>query len=123
MNGFVYAVRIASNTRTTLARSTFVNSLAKFTALGSIRELKARNIESIRTLLSIAIMDGEYLGDSWMPILQCISQLGRLLFFASGVDSDDNFLNTDASSVRSTQTSVRSFISSACLFSPFLTRF
>jgi brefeldin A-inhibited guanine nucleotide-exchange protein len=106
LNGFVYAVRIASHTRTTLAKNTFVNSLAKFTALGSIRELKTRNIESIRTLLSIAIMDGENLGESWMPILQCISQLGRLLFFASGVDSDDNFLNNDSQSVTTTQTSV-----------------
>ena len=103
LNGFVYAVRVASHTDTTLARSTFVNSLAKFTALGSIRELKARNIECIRTLLSIAIMDGEKLGESWMPILQCISQLSRLLFFASGVDSDDNFLNSDAQSTKSLQ--------------------
>jgi len=110
LNGFVYAVRIASHTNTTLARSTFVNSLAKFTALGSIRELKTRNIESIRTLLSIAIMDGEHLGDSWLPILQCISQVGRLIFFASGVDSDDNFLNSDSQSVRSIQTSVRNSV-------------
>ncbi len=108
LNGFVYAVRVASHTKTTLAKNTFVNSLAKFTALGSIRELKTRNIESIRTLLSIAIMDGEHLGESWMPILQCISQLGRLLFFASGVDSDDNFLNSDTQTVATNQTSVSS---------------
>lgn len=107
LNGFVYAVRIACHTNTTLARSTFVNSLAKFTALGSIRELKTRNIESIRTLLSIAIMDGEKLGDSWMPILQCISQLSRLLVLSSGVDSDDIFLNKDAQSARSLQSTVR----------------
>jgi brefeldin A-inhibited guanine nucleotide-exchange protein len=106
LNGFVYAVRIASHTRTSLAKNTFVNSLAKFTALGSIRELKTRNVESIRTLLSIAIMDGELLGESWMPILQCISQLGRLLFFASGVDSDDNFLNNDTQTVATNQSSV-----------------
>jgi len=95
LNGFVYSVRVAQHTNTALARSTFVNSLAKFTALGSIRELKPRNIESIRTLLSIAIMDGEHLSDSWRPILQCISQLRRLLFFASGVDSNDEFLNSE----------------------------
>ena len=53
------------------------------------------------------IMDGEHLGDSWMPILQCISQLGRLLFFASGVDSDDNFLNSGKMhSTRSIQSTV-----------------
>ncbi len=39
-------------------------------------------------------------------ILQCISQLGRLLFFASGVDSDDNFLNNDTQTVATNQSSV-----------------
>lgn len=75
-----------------LARNTFVNSLCKFTTLGSIKEMKSKNIECIRTLLSIAIIDGEYLGESWSPILQCISQLGRLHLFASGLDSEDQFL-------------------------------
>lgn len=89
LNGFVYAIRIASQSGMSLARNTFVNSLAKFTTLGSIKEMKSKNIECIRTLLSIAIIDGEYLGESWSPILQCISQLGRLHLFASGLDSDE----------------------------------
>jgi brefeldin A-inhibited guanine nucleotide-exchange protein len=106
LNGFVYAVRIASHTNTTLARSTFMNALAKFTALGSMRELKPRNIECIRTLLSIAIVDGEHLEDSWVPVLQCISQLGRLIFVASGLDYDDNFLHNEkkSGSPRKTET-------------------
>ena len=92
LNGFVYSVRIASSCDIDLAKHTFVTSLAKFTALGSADEMKTSNIESIRTLLSISIMEGEKLGESWRPILQCISQLGRLQFFASGVDSEDAFL-------------------------------
>eukprot|EP00551_Chaetoceros_affinis_P004309 CAMPEP_0203668256 /NCGR_PEP_ID=MMETSP0090-20130426/4937_1 /ASSEMBLY_ACC=CAM_ASM_001088 /TAXON_ID=426623 /ORGANISM="Chaetoceros affinis, Strain CCMP159" /LENGTH=2105 /DNA_ID=CAMNT_0050532651 /DNA_START=189 /DNA_END=6503 /DNA_ORIENTATION=+ len=92
LNGFVYAVRIAAYSDMDLAKNTFVTSLAKFTALGSGDEMKLSNIESIRTLLSISIMDGEKLGDTWRPILHCISQVGRLQFFASGVDSDDSFL-------------------------------
>lgn len=95
LNGFVYAVRIAAYSDMDFAKHTFVTSLAKFTALGSADEMKTRNIESIRTLLSISIMDGEKLGDSWRPILQCISQIGRLQFFASGVDSDDVFLKSE----------------------------
>ena len=74
LNGFVYSVRIAANCEIDLAKHTFVTSLAKFTALGSGDEMKTRNIESIRTLLSISIMDGERLGESWRPILQCISR-------------------------------------------------
>jgi brefeldin A-inhibited guanine nucleotide-exchange protein len=95
LNGFVYSVRIAMHTGLSLARSTFITTLAKFTALGSIKEMKSKNIESIRTLLSIAVMDGEYLNDCWISILQCISQLGRLQLFASGLKSDDAFLNEE----------------------------
>eukprot|EP00804_Cyclotella_cryptica_P009256 CCRYP_016755-RD/>CCRYP_016755-RD protein AED:0.20 eAED:0.20 QI:0/0.5/0.14/1/0.5/0.14/7/0/1836 len=92
LSGFVYSIRISSHSGMSLARNTFVNSLAKFTTLGSIKEMKSKNIECIRTLLSIAIIDGEYLGESWSPILQCISQLGRLHLFASGLDTEDPFL-------------------------------
>lgn len=92
LNGFVYAVRIASHSNMSLARDTFVSSLAKFTYLGSIKEMKGKNVESIRTLLSIAVMDGEYLGESWGPVLQCISQMARLRLTASGLDSDESFL-------------------------------
>lgn len=95
LSGFVYSIRISSHSGMSLARNTFVNSLAKFTTLGSIKEMKSKNIECIRTLLSIAIIDGEYLGESWSPILQCISQLGRLHLFASGLDSQDQFLQSD----------------------------
>jgi len=92
LNGFVYAVRIASHSSMSLARDTFISSLAKFTFLGSLKEMKRKNIESIRTLLSIAVIDGEYLRESWGPVLQCISQLARLRMTASGLDSDESFL-------------------------------
>lgn len=97
LSGFVYSIRISAQSGMSLARNTFVNSLAKFTTLGSIKEMKSKNIECIRTLLSIAIIDGEYLGESWSPVLQCISQLGRLHLFASGLDSEDQFLQADLS--------------------------
>ena len=96
LSGFVYSIRLSSHSGMSLARNTFVNSLAKFTTLGSVKEMKSKNIECIRTLLSIAIIDGEYLSESWSPILQCISQLGRLHLFASGLDSEDEFLQADS---------------------------
>ena len=92
LNGFVFAIRLAAHSQMSLVRDTFVSSLAKFTFLGSIKEMKRKNVESIRTLLSVAIIDGEYLGESWCPVLQCMSQLARLRLSASGLDSDDSFL-------------------------------
>lgn len=92
LNGFQYAVRLASPNHMSLARDTFISSLAKFTFLGSIKEMKQKNVESIRAMLEIAILDGEYLGESWGSVLQCISQLARLRLSASGLDSDEAFL-------------------------------
>ncbi|VEL10410.1 unnamed protein product [Protopolystoma xenopodis] len=37
--------------------------------------MKPKNIDSIRTLIQVAHTDGNYLGDSWLHILRCISQL------------------------------------------------
>lgn len=98
LNGFVFAVRLAAHGRMSLARDTFVSSLAKFTFLGSIKEMKRKNVESIRTLLSVAVIDGEYLGESWGPVLQCMSQLARLRLSASGLDSDESFLMVESPS-------------------------
>ena len=88
LNGFVYAIRIAAHCKMDFIRDAFVNSLTKFTTLGSIKEMKQSNIESIRVLLSIAVMDGEVLNQSWGPIIQCISEVARLREVASGISSD-----------------------------------
>lgn len=92
LNGFVYAIRLAAHGSMSLARDTFVSSLAKFTFLGSLKEMKRKNVESIRTLLSVAVIDGEYLGESWGPVLRCMSHLVRLRLSASGLDTDESFL-------------------------------
>jgi brefeldin A-inhibited guanine nucleotide-exchange protein len=107
LNGFVYAIRLASHSHMSIARDTFVTSLAKFTFLGSIKEMKRKNIESIRTLLSIAVIDGEYLGESWGPVLQCTSQLARLRLSASGLDSDESFLSENETPSKSSRAALR----------------
>jgi brefeldin A-inhibited guanine nucleotide-exchange protein len=107
LNGFVYAIRLASHSHMSIARDTFVTSLAKFTFLGSIKEMKRKNIESIRTLLSIAVIDGEYLGESWGPVLQCTSQLARLRLSASGLDSDESFLSENETLTKSGRATLR----------------
>jgi hypothetical protein len=85
-----------------VARDTFVNSLAKFTTLGSLKEMKQKNIECIRALLNIAIVDGEGLGESWSPVLQCLSQLAKLQLYANGLVGDDElFEGLDAPEERS----------------------
>ena len=113
LNGFVYAIRLAAHSHMSLARDTFVTSLAKFTFLGSIKSMKRKNIESIRTLLSIAVIDGEHLGESWGPVLHCISQLARLRLSASGLDSDESFLAESEQQLRGPRAAVKAVIDSS----------
>jgi len=92
LSAISYSVRISAYCDISVARETFVNSLSKFTTLGSIKLMHKKHVECIQTLLDIAADDGEYLGESWTPVLQCISQLGRLRLSASGLLSDHSFL-------------------------------
>jgi len=96
--GFVYAIRISGHSNMSLARDTFLGSLAKFTYLGSAKDLKSKNVRVIRTIIDIAITDGEYLGESWGPVLQCISQLASMRMSASGLDNDEAFLQNSTHS-------------------------
>ena len=52
-----------------------------------------KNIECIKMLITIALTDGDYLGVSWAPVLECISQLARLHLLSSGLDTDDTFFS------------------------------
>lgn len=65
-------------------RNTFVTSLAKFTFLNNLREMKQKNIESIKALIEIARTEANHLQDSWFQILQCISHLEQLQLLGSG---------------------------------------
>jgi hypothetical protein len=116
LSGFVYAIRISAHSNMSLARDTFLGSLAKFTYLGSVKELKYKNIEIIRTLINIAITDGEYLGESWGPVLQCISQLARMRMSASGLDTDESFLQDSTHSGTSAAKKEASSSSSRSMF-------
>lgn len=91
LTGFQYAIRLACRLDFPVARNTFINALAKFTTLETVREMHAKNVECIKVMLDVALYDGEYLEESWSQVLQCISQLARLQLFGSGLHTDDMF--------------------------------
>lgn len=68
----------------------------QFTTLNEIREVRPRNIECIRTLISLALSDGNHLRESWLDVLQCISQLARLQLLSSGLHTDDVYFPSGA---------------------------
>ena len=106
LTGFRYAIRLACRLDFPTARHTFINALAKFTTLDTIREMHIKNVDCIKLLLDIALTEGDYLEDSWSQILQCISQLARLQLFANGLHTDDMFFS-DTASVSSAEGSKR----------------
>lgn len=56
-----YAVRIAAAFDMDTPRVAFVNSLKKFTLLGTTKEMHQKNIDAIKMLLKIAHTEGNHL--------------------------------------------------------------
>ncbi|KAL8279121.1 hypothetical protein RQP46_008377 [Phenoliferia psychrophenolica] len=87
LGGFKQAIKIVCLFDLELERNAFVTTLAKFTFLNNLGEMKAKNVEAIKTLLDVAMVDGNYLKGSWREVLTCVSQLERFQLIAQGVDS------------------------------------
>ncbi|XP_028309947.1 brefeldin A-inhibited guanine nucleotide-exchange protein 2 isoform X2 [Gouania willdenowi] len=88
LEGIRCAIRIASIFSMQLERDAYVQALARFTLLtasSSITEMKQKNIDTIKTLITVAHTDGNYLGNSWHEILRCISQLELAQLIGTGV--------------------------------------
>ncbi len=78
LDGYRCAIYISTVFEMDTSRQTFVNSLYKFTLLGSTKEMKQKNVEAIKMLLNIAHKDGDKLKDSWSAVLHCISEFEKL---------------------------------------------
>ena len=88
MEGLRLAIKISCLFDLETPRTAFVTALAKFTNLGNVREMMARNLEALRVLLEVAQTEGNMLKGSWGDILTCISQLDRFQLISGGLDED-----------------------------------
>lgn len=86
LEGFKDAIRIVCLFGLELERNAFVTTLAKFTFLNNLGEMKSKNVEAIKTLLGVAQTEGNYLKGSWRELLTCVSQLERFQLISGGVD-------------------------------------
>jgi brefeldin A-inhibited guanine nucleotide-exchange protein len=86
MEGFKLAIRIACLFELDTPRVAFVSALAKFTNLGKLHEMTAKNFEALKVLLEVALSENNLLKSSWKEILTCISQLDRFQLISAGVD-------------------------------------
>ncbi|XP_011304775.1 brefeldin A-inhibited guanine nucleotide-exchange protein 2 [Fopius arisanus] len=88
LDGIRCAIRIACIFHMSLERDAYVQALARFTLLTAnspITEMKAKNIDTIKTLITIAHTDGNYLGSSWLDVVKCISQLELAQLIGTGI--------------------------------------
>ncbi|KAF8913871.1 hypothetical protein CPB84DRAFT_1669746 [Gymnopilus junonius] len=86
LEGFKNAIRIVCFFDLELQRNAFVTTLAKFTFLNNLGEMKTKNMEAIKALLDVAVTEGNNLKGSWHEVLTCVSQLEHMQLISSGVD-------------------------------------
>lgn len=89
MEGFKNAIRIVCFFDLELERNAFVTTLAKFTFLNNLGEMKTKNMDAIKTLLDVAVTEGNNLKGSWHEVLTCVSQLEHMQLISSGVEMPD----------------------------------
>ncbi|CAA7259735.1 unnamed protein product [Cyclocybe aegerita] len=89
LEGFKNAIRIVCFFDLELQRNAFVTTLAKFTFLNNLGEMKIKNMEAIKALLDVAVTEGNNLKGSWHEVLTCVSQLEHMQLISGGVDMND----------------------------------
>lgn len=89
LDGFKNAIRIVCFFDLELARNAFVTTLGKFTFLNNLGEMKTKNMEAIKTLLDVAVTEGNSLKGSWQEVLTCVSQLEHMQLITSGAEISD----------------------------------
>jgi brefeldin A-inhibited guanine nucleotide-exchange protein len=103
LEGFKHAIKIVCFFELELERNAFVSTLAKFTFLNNLGEMKTKNVEAIKTLLDIAVSEGNLLKKSWIDVLRCVSQLERMQLISNGIETPDLRRTTSATSSKKTQ--------------------
>ena len=89
LDGFKDAIRIVCFFDMELQRNAFVTTLAKFTFLNNLGEMKTKNMEAIKALLDVAVNEGNNLKGSWHEVLTCVSQLEHMQLISNGIDVVD----------------------------------
>ncbi|KAF3595703.1 hypothetical protein DY000_02028220 [Brassica cretica] len=91
LRGFRYAVHVTAVMGMQTQRDAFVTSMAKFTNLHCAGDMKQKNVDAVKAIISIAIEDGNHLQDAWEHILTCLSRIEHLQLLGEGAPSDASY--------------------------------
>ncbi|XP_051130955.1 brefeldin A-inhibited guanine nucleotide-exchange protein 1-like [Andrographis paniculata] len=97
MEGFRHAIHITSVMGMQTQRDAFVTTVAKFTYLHCAADMKQKNVDAVKAIISIAIEDGNYLQEAWEHILTCLSRFEHLQLLGEGAPPDAPLLNSPRS--------------------------
>ncbi|KAM0852329.1 hypothetical protein ACQ4PT_051816 [Festuca glaucescens] len=92
LQGFRSAVHVTSVMCMQTQRDAFVTSVAKFTYLHCVADMKQKNVDAVKAIISIAIEDGDYLQEAWEHVLTCLSRFEHLHLLGEGSPTDASFL-------------------------------
>ncbi|CAO2044903.1 unnamed protein product [Urochloa humidicola] len=92
LQGFRSAIHVTSVMCMQTQRDAFVTSVAKFTYLHCAADMKQKNVDAVKAIISIAIEDGDYLQEAWEHILTCLSRFEHLHLLGEGAPTDASFL-------------------------------
>ena len=106
LDGFKNAIRIVCFFDMELQRNAFVTTLAKFTFLNNLGEMKTKNMEAIKALLDVAVNEGNNLKGSWHEVLTCVSQLEHMQLISNGMDVVDGKKGSVQVPIRSAMSNV-----------------
>uniref|UniRef100_A0A7N0U676 SEC7 domain-containing protein n=1 Tax=Kalanchoe fedtschenkoi TaxID=63787 RepID=A0A7N0U676_KALFE len=106
--GFRYAVHVTAVIGMQTQRDAFVTTVAKFTLLHSVADMKQKNVDAVKAMMSIAIEDGNYLQEAWEHVLTCLSRFEHLQLLGEGAPSDASFFSKYSSNLESDERAQKS---------------
>ena len=93
LEGFRLGAGIAGLCGDGLARSTFVNALSNFAALGTGKLMEKRHVRCVGCIFDIALEEGEVLGETWEYVFKVVSEVSRLKQVAEHLKADETFID------------------------------
>jgi len=106
LEGFSYAIRVSCVFYLNVERSSFITALSKFSLLDSIKDPSLKNIECVKTLISIGITEGNYLQDSFSSILKSICILERFHLLDNSDKDNNNSSGSTSGSISNSSNSI-----------------
>ncbi|KAK1374056.1 Brefeldin A-inhibited guanine nucleotide-exchange protein 1 [Heracleum sosnowskyi] len=94
LQGIRHAVHVTAVMGMQTQRDAFVTTVAKFTYLHCAADIKQKNVDAVKAIISIAIEDGNYLQEAWEHVLTCLSRFEHLQLLGEGAPSDASFFTT-----------------------------